>query len=112
MHRATKVPGATKIEELEDAPGGGYFVTLTDPEGFPINLMYGQKPAERGPMPEILTTNYELEKPRVAKFQRFKPGPAAVHKVRPVYQLFHSTLISLFSSLATTASASKTFTPF
>lgn len=56
-------------------------VTLTDPEGFPINLMYGQKPAERGPMPEILTTNYEVEKPRVAKFQRFKPGPAAVHKV-------------------------------
>jgi len=57
-------------------------VTVADPEGFPVNLMYGQKLAERGPVPEILTTNYEFEKPRVARFQRFKPGPAAVHKVR------------------------------
>lgn len=56
-------------------------VTLHDPESFPINLFFGQTPATPGPMPEILTTNYEVEKPRVARFQRFKPGPAAVHKL-------------------------------
>lgn len=81
LGKAAKIPGASPIEELTDAPGGGHMVTLTDPEGFPINLMYGQQPKEPGPMPEILTTNYEVEKPRVARFQRFKPGPAAVHKL-------------------------------
>lgn len=81
--RAAKIPGASQIKELTEAPGGGHMVILTDPLGFPINVLYGQKPAEGGPMPEILTTNYEVQKPRVAKFQRFKPGPAAVHKVNP-----------------------------
>lgn len=56
-------------------------VTVTDPEGFPINLLHGQTPKPAGPFPEILTTNYEVDKPRVARFQRFKPGPAAVHKL-------------------------------
>ena len=43
--------------------------------------MFGQKPAEKGAVPEKLTINYEEEKPRIRKFQRFTPGPAAVHKV-------------------------------
>lgn len=81
LEKAEKTPGAGKIEELTDAPGGGHMVTLTDPEGFPINLIYGQQKTDGGPMPEILTTNYEAHKPRVARFQRFKPGPAAVHKL-------------------------------
>jgi hypothetical protein len=43
--------------------------------------MYGQAPAEKGEYPEKLTINYEKDKPRIRKFQRFEPGPAAVHKV-------------------------------
>jgi len=81
VDRAAKLPTASPINELNDAPGGGHMVTITDPEGFPINLLHGQTPKPAGPMPEILSTNYEVEKPRVAKFQRFKPGPAAVHKL-------------------------------
>jgi hypothetical protein len=81
MYRAAKLPTASPITTLTDAPGGGHMVTITDPEGFPINLLHGQTPKPAGPMPEILQTNYEVEKPRVAKFQRFKPGPAAVHKL-------------------------------
>lgn len=69
---------------MEDAPGGGKFVTVTDPEGFQITLVHGQAPAEVADRPEILTTNYEFDKPRKARFQRFKPGPAAVHKVHPL----------------------------
>ena len=80
--RATKLPTAGKIQELADAPGGGFMVTLTDPEGFPVNLMFGQEAAEKGEYPQKLTVNYEDEKPRIRKFQRFQPGPAAVHKVR------------------------------
>lgn len=81
LEKAAKVPGAGSIEELKDAPGGGHLITLHDPEGFPISLIHGQEKKTPGPYPEILTTNYEHEKPRVARFQRFKPGPAAVHKL-------------------------------
>jgi hypothetical protein len=82
LEKASAIPGSTPITEVTDAPGGGHLVTLHDPEGFPINLMYGQTPRETsGPMPEILSTNYEEHKPRVAAFRRFKPGPAAVHRL-------------------------------
>ena len=79
--RATRVPGSGQIEEIHDAPGGGFIVTVVDPEGFPVNLMYGQTPAEAGRVPEKLTLNFEEEKPRLRNFQRFQLGPAAVHKV-------------------------------
>jgi hypothetical protein len=81
LEKASKVDGASAIKALTDAPGGGHMVTLHDPEGFPINLIFGQHKKEPGPFPEVLTTNYEHDKPRVARFQRFKPGPAAVHKL-------------------------------
>lgn len=66
---------------MSDAPGGGYIVTIKDPEGFPVNFIYGQTTASPGPLPEKLIVNDESTKPRVRKFQRFEPGPAAVHKV-------------------------------
>lgn len=83
LEKAEKVPGAGKIEDLSKsgAPGGGYLLTLHDPEGFPINLLYGQEKVEMGQVPEVLQMNYEVQKPRVARFQRFKAGPAAVHKL-------------------------------
>ena len=81
LEKATKIPGAGQIEELKDAPGGGYMLTLYDPEGFPVNLMYGQEKASKGDLPEKIIQNYEVEKPRVRKFNRFTPGPAAVHKL-------------------------------
>lgn len=81
LEKAARIPGASPIVELSDAPGGGHMVTVHDPEGFPINVLHGQTPQPTGPMPEVLQTNYEVEKPRVAAFQRFKPGPAAVHKL-------------------------------
>ncbi|RAQ53643.1 metapyrocatechase [Aspergillus flavus] len=79
--QASQSPTASDIQELSDVPGSGFLVTLTDPEGFPVNLMFGKKPAEKGAIPEKLTINYEEEKPRIRKFQRFTPGPAAVHKL-------------------------------
>ncbi|KOC10384.1 trihydroxytoluene oxygenase [Aspergillus flavus AF70] len=78
---ASQRPTASDIQELSDVPGGGFLDTLTNPEEFPVNLMFGQKPAEKGAIPEKLTINYEEEKPRIRKFQGFTPGPAAVHKL-------------------------------
>ena len=68
---------------MRDAPGGGHIATILDPEGFPVNFIYGQTPAQPGDMPEKLVFNDESTKARVRKFQRFEPGPAAVHKVCP-----------------------------
>lgn len=56
-------------------------VTLTDPDGFAMNLFCGQTPVTPSTYPEKLVVNYETEKPRVRQFQRFQPGPAAVHQV-------------------------------
>ncbi|KIW44909.1 uncharacterized protein PV06_03345 [Exophiala oligosperma] len=85
LGKAIKIPGAkvlTKgIEKMENAPGGGYIVTLADPEGFPINIVYGQTPRQAESMPAKLAFNLENDKPRVREFARFKPGPAAVHKL-------------------------------
>ncbi|KAF2743048.1 hypothetical protein M011DRAFT_529454 [Sporormia fimetaria CBS 119925] len=73
LEKASRLPGASDIIDLTDAPGGGHMVTVPDPAGFPVNLLFGQTPSEGGPMPEILTTNYESHKPRIARFLRFKP---------------------------------------
>ncbi|GAB1202520.1 hypothetical protein APSETT445_001137 [Aspergillus pseudonomiae] len=41
---ATKLPGATGIYDLKDAPGGGRCVTFHDPiDKFPFHLVHGQK---------------------------------------------------------------------
>ncbi|KAH8692361.1 trihydroxytoluene oxygenase [Talaromyces proteolyticus] len=85
LEKATKLQGVTilsdGIEEMKGAPGGGYIVTLADPEGFPISLVYGQTLGEAKPMPEKVIMNDEVDKPRARKFQRFQNGPAAVHKL-------------------------------
>lgn len=75
------MPGATKIEQLIDAPGRGSRVTIFDPEGFPVNLVFGQEMVETTDLPEKLVYNWEQDKPREGAFQRFSTGPAAVHKV-------------------------------
>jgi hypothetical protein len=79
--RAANLPTGSAIQELNDAPGGGFMVTVKDPEGFLVNLVYGQSPAAPGEYPSKLVVNYESDKPRIRHFQRFVPGPAAVHKV-------------------------------
>ncbi|KAL4894481.1 Glyoxalase/Bleomycin resistance protein/Dihydroxybiphenyl dioxygenase [Aspergillus ambiguus] len=78
---AMQIHGASAIQELTDAPGGGYMTTLIDPEGFPVNLLYGQEASDPGEHPESLVFNTDRDKPRIRKFQRFVEGPASVHKL-------------------------------
>ena len=89
LEKAARLKGASPIEDLKDAPGGGHLVTAIDPEGFPVCFIHGQEPAEMGKLPEKIIINYEQEKPRVREFQRFKEGPAAVHKVCRTEFNFH-----------------------
>ena len=87
LEKAAKLEGASKIEKMDEAPGGGYIVSLHDPEGFQVNIIYGQEPADMGKLPEKLVYNFEGDKPRVREFQRFQPGPAGVHKVSLYFAL-------------------------
>ena len=82
--KASKIAGAGPIEDLSESgsPGGGRIVTLHDPEGFPVSFVHGIEPAPKHDYPEKVIYNYEGDdKPRVRKFNRFTPGPAAVHKL-------------------------------
>ncbi|GJN75819.1 hypothetical protein PLICBS_009925 [Purpureocillium lilacinum] len=81
FQRAARLPGAGDIQALDDAPGGGRLVTITDPDGFPVNIIFGQEAKEAGNNPNKLPLNYGMEKERARKFQRFQTGPAAIHKL-------------------------------
>ncbi|PVH73212.1 Glyoxalase/Bleomycin resistance protein/Dihydroxybiphenyl dioxygenase [Cadophora sp. DSE1049] len=83
--RATSIPGASALTKL-NAPGGGEKVTLIDPIGFPVHLVWGQQEKETT-VPETnpeniqtLVPNYEDKKQRLGKFNRFQPGPAPVYR--------------------------------
>ncbi|KIW11425.1 hypothetical protein PV08_10725 [Exophiala spinifera] len=86
LEKVLKLPGATVlsdgVEEMKDAPGGGYIATIADPEGFPVNFIWGQAEVkEERAKPAKLQINDEVDKPRQKAFQRFDPGPAEVHKL-------------------------------
>ena len=80
LQKAAKISGASNILPL-NAPGGGEIVTLHDPAGHPLHLVFGQqeKPVEEMNLKK-LEVNFEDIKPRKGKFQRFEPGPAPIHK--------------------------------
>jgi hypothetical protein len=85
LERASKLPGGGPIRD-SDLPGGGKIVTVIDPEGVPINIIYGYETVQRGePRATISDINHPNEsddaKPRRGTFQRIPPGPASVHKL-------------------------------
>ena len=80
LQRAQAIDLATPVAKLE-GPGGGEIVTLTDPAGHKVHLVYGQVEKQQESMNlKKLVVNYEDEKPRVGRFQRFEPGPAPVYR--------------------------------
>lgn len=81
FEKALKVPGAGSVTQLEPGAGGGQQITLTDPFGHKVHLIWGwqEEKAENMKL-EKLVINYEDEKPRKGRFQRFRPGPAPVHR--------------------------------
>lgn len=87
--RAALLPGSSAVEKLDDAPGGGYQVTVHDPEGFPTNLLHGQDDSvadgelegSKSPFTSKLLYNQAKDKARWGAYQRFTKGPAAVYRV-------------------------------
>ncbi|KAL4748420.1 hypothetical protein BDW72DRAFT_214807 [Aspergillus terricola var. indicus] len=90
-YAAETLPGSAGIVNLEaeGVPGGGLSLTFHDPvDGFPFHLVWGQRGREEeGEMQgedglPVLQYNFPTEKHRPGNSsQRFKPGPAPVHKL-------------------------------
>lgn len=65
------------VEQL-DAPGGGYVVRLTDPNGHAVEVVAGQTPAEPLPLRQYQPHNDARHKERVRATIRLTEGPANV----------------------------------
>ena len=64
-----------------DAPGGGFVLTLTDPDGHQIEVVAGQTPASALPLPEHPATNTIVSHGRKRAPKRIKAGPAHVARL-------------------------------
>lgn len=84
LELATKlIPGASKLHAA--GPAGGYRVTFQDPDGSPVNLVWGIE--ETGPNKSSISTpasNHPLDKPRLGTFVRYDK-----HAPCPVFKLGH-----------------------
>ncbi|KAL4772057.1 cytochrome P450 [Aspergillus nidulans var. acristatus] len=90
-YAAKTLPGSAGIVDLEaeGVPGGGLSLTFHDPvDGFPFHLVWGQRGREEEGEKQgedclpVLQYNFPTEKHRPGNStQRFKPGPAPVHKL-------------------------------
>lgn len=85
LELATKLPNATSIADYE-GPSGGKVVTVKDPNGFEVRLLFGQNMVSDAEVPPSYVnsefeTNTAGTKPRKGLFVRLKPGPSKVHKL-------------------------------
>jgi catechol 2,3-dioxygenase-like lactoylglutathione lyase family enzyme len=76
LKRLAEVEG-TRIEPL-NAPGGGSVVALTDRDGYRVEVIAGQKPAESISMPDAPVRNDARAKLRLRASTRLAAGPAHV----------------------------------
>jgi len=65
------------LREL-DRPGGGVCVTLTDPDGYQVEVLAGQAPLDPLPLPEPEGWNSAREQTRLRRFKRTGPGAHVV----------------------------------
>ncbi len=64
-----------------DAPGGGFVLTLTDPDGHLVEVVAGQTPASPLPVPDHPATNTITSHARTHTPKRIKAGPAHVARL-------------------------------
>ena len=61
-----------------DAPGGGKFIDLPDPDGHIVRVVAGQQPAEPIPFDDPHPWNFARDKPRLRKDKRVEQGPPKI----------------------------------
>ena len=61
-----------------DAPGGGQFIDLTDPDGHVVRVVAGQQAAAPTPFDPPAAWNFAKDKPRLRAVKRVEQGPAKI----------------------------------
>ncbi|KAH8802420.1 glyoxalase family protein [Xylogone sp. PMI_703] len=86
FEKAKAIPGA-RLVDISEAPGGGQMVSIPTPTDNFIHVVWGQRERENpeSPPSNIKITDEEFNrsfrKPRHGEFQRFRHGPAPIHKL-------------------------------
>ena len=70
-----RLPGSSPIEPIKDAPGGGWRVRMTAPDGFLIDAVWGQEEAAILPHRPPNPFNWGERKERVNQFLRPRREP-------------------------------------
>ena len=81
LRKIAKAPGARGIENL-DEPGAGKRVRLTDPLGYHVDVIWGQRGASELPVRKHATVNWGHDKLRRAgELMRLGRGPSQVKRI-------------------------------
>jgi catechol 2,3-dioxygenase-like lactoylglutathione lyase family enzyme len=80
LRAAAAMEGASPIEKL-DAPGGGQCVRFTDPDGNPVEVVYGREKLSPLPVSGASPLNRGSDRQRLGVLQRVPTGPPAVKRL-------------------------------
>ena len=80
LNKATRVDGASGIEEI-DEPGGGKRVRLKDPEGFQVEIVWGMEKVAALPVRPHDTNRGSDKWRRVRDFYRVSNTPSQVKRI-------------------------------
>jgi hypothetical protein len=80
LEKLARVPGASGIAAVT-YPGGGECVTLTDPSGFTVEAIHGQRPVDELPHRGPLRFNLPGDYSRINDTQRPAPQPPEIIKL-------------------------------
>ncbi|MGB0629129.1 MAG: catechol 1,2-dioxygenase [Alphaproteobacteria bacterium] len=80
LEKISKVDGASDIEDL-DAPGGGKCVRLTEPNGYQIEVVYGQQDQEEIEVPRFGVNTAAARDSRLGELTRIERGPSHVKRL-------------------------------
>lgn len=80
LDKISKAEGASGIEDL-DTPGGGKRVRLTEPNGYQIEVIYGQEQQEEIPVPRFGVNTAAARDSRLGKLTRIERGPSHVKRL-------------------------------
>lgn len=88
LHTLAEADDASPVEDI-DEPGGGQRVTLTDPDGFRIDVVHGIERLPDVPLENHFDWNYGTERRRLGELLRLERKPAQVKRLGHI--VFHVT---------------------
>ena len=80
LEKISKADGASAIEEL-DEPGGGKRVRLTEPNGYQIEVVFGQAATEEIEVPRFGINTAAARESRLGELTRIERGPSHVKRL-------------------------------